>query len=180
VRSSHRTVRAGALLLSLASATPWASACSSPASPSADNDGGSASPTSCGAGTHDNGSNVCVVDNYLALVNPANTYWSCNFPGDRGSTQAFVFVESTSTTGTGTFAPFTSTSLSQLESFTWTATATDAIAMTLTTGTSLAPFMNLTAIVPNFNNTSFSTGELTTCTLTAGAIGPQASTVMTR
>jgi hypothetical protein len=125
--------------------------------------------TSCGAGSHVNGSNVCVLDDYLAVMNPANTYWSCI---NNGSRLAFVLVKSTATSGTGTFAPSNSTTLAQLESFTWTATAADGIAMTLANSPGLPPFYSLTQIVPNYNDTTF-TAVANVCTLTSGVIGPQ-------
>src|SRR5580692_4814648 len=94
--------------------------------------GGSASPTSCGPGTNDDADNgVCVLDSFRALINPANTWWSCPTPGSNQSLDGFIFVGTSSTSGTGTEASQYNFSKAPAPfAFTWAQTAgtTDGVA----------------------------------------------------
>jgi hypothetical protein len=142
--------------------------------------GGSSSsggPTSCGPGTNDNaGNGVCVVDSFLALINPANTWWSCPTPGSNQSLDGFIFVGTSSTSGTGTEASqYNFSKASAPFAFTWAQIAgtTDGVALTNPASKSLAPYQSITGIVPNDNDTEFTfldgTGHAG-CTLMSGAL----------
>ncbi len=135
--------------------------------------GSSSAPTTCGAGTHDNGNSVCVKDSALYLVNASGTYWSCPDSGNRGAFYALVFASSTTTSGTGTYAANVNSTWNGVggSPFTWTEDAT-AMTMTLTNGNSLAPFKVLNGIVLNANDTSY--------TANCGNIGCNDSGTLTR
>jgi hypothetical protein len=119
----------------------------------------------CGPGTYLNG-NACSADRFTALINPANTYWSCGAT-PTNYVEGFIFVSTTATSGTGTYAPKCG---SPLESFTWEEApgSTDSISLTLTTP------VKITSINPSNINTTFSADGMpnnpAVCTLISGAM----------
>lgn len=130
----------------------------------------SSAPTSCGAGTHDNGNNVCVLDAAQHLINSAGTYWKC------GVMLAFEFTPSTTTAGTGQYI-YTGGGSSTPIPITWTEDSAG-IYVRDPSSSSLAAFMTLSSIVPSDNSfTAFSAtysqwGQGVSCVLTSGAISP--------
>lgn len=143
----------------------------------------STAPTSCGTGTYNNGSGVCIADQYTVLVNPANTFWTCSFPYTQLKNYTnFYFATADYSSGTGTYGAATTqdnatsppTVTPALASITWIPVGTNAVALSATSGTNLAPIYNLTNIVPNVNNTAFTANAYGnnpgSCTLTQGTI----------
>ena len=139
--------------------------------------GDSGTPTSCGPGTNDDANNgVCVLDSFRALINPANTWWSCPTPGSNQTLDGFTFVGTSPTTGTGTEASQYNFSKAPAPfAFTWAQIAgtTDGVALTNPASSSLAPYRSFTEIVPNDNDTQFTFLDGTghpACTLMSGAL----------
>ena len=73
-------------------------------------------PVTCGAGTHDDGTGTCVVDDALAVLNiVGSNYWSCPDTGCCGFVYKLSLGSSGATSGSGSFSsPFSGGS-----SFTW-------------------------------------------------------------
>jgi hypothetical protein len=74
-------------------------------------------PVTCGAGTHDDGTGTCVVDDALAVLNiVGSNYWSCPDPGCRSFVYKLSLGSTGATSGSGSFSsPFSSAGYS----FTW-------------------------------------------------------------